>query len=114
MVGYSFMIWLKYNMLTLILTATELWLTSAVAVSTLEGLDPENPLPPITPYFVMRVGRLPLVGYHPPGGPGLAAAVAASSARARCALLANHGSIASAESLEAAVDAVEEIEETEA
>ena len=30
----------------------------AVAVSVLDGLDPEQPLPPITAYYVMRIGRL--------------------------------------------------------
>ena len=38
----------------------------------LEGLDPEDVLPPITAYYVMRVGRLPLVPYHRPGDPRLA------------------------------------------
>jgi ribulose-5-phosphate 4-epimerase/fuculose-1-phosphate aldolase len=41
--------------------------TSAVAVSCLPGLPPDDALPPITPYFVMRVGRLPLIDYAPPG-----------------------------------------------
>ena len=45
--------------------------TSAVAVSCLPGLDPEDSLPPITPYFVMRVGRLPLADYAMPGMTGL-------------------------------------------
>jgi ribulose-5-phosphate 4-epimerase/fuculose-1-phosphate aldolase len=34
-------------------------------------------LPPITPYFVMKVGRVPLVPYHRPGDPAVADAVAA-------------------------------------
>ncbi|WLQ35189.1 aldolase [Streptomyces castrisilvae] len=84
--------------------------THAVAVSCLSGLDPAGPLPPLTAYYVMRVGRMPMIGYFPPGDPGLADALEATDAR--CALLANHGSIAAAASLEAAVDAVEEIEET--
>jgi ribulose-5-phosphate 4-epimerase/fuculose-1-phosphate aldolase len=46
----------------------------AVAVSCLNGLNTDNVLPPITPYFVMRIGRLPLVAYYPPGDPELAEA----------------------------------------
>ena len=46
----------------------------AVAVSCLNGLNADNVLPPITPYFVMRIGRLTLVPYYPPGDPELAEA----------------------------------------
>lgn len=84
--------------------------THAVAWSCMDGLDPADALPPLTAYYVMRVGTLPLVGYLPPGSPHLAGAVEALDAD--CALLAHHGSIAAAPTLEAAVDAIEEIEET--
>lgn len=86
--------------------------THAVAVSLLADVDTAQALPPLTGYFVMRVGPLPLLPYHPPGDPGLAAALAGLPAGVRCALLANHGSVAAATDLESAVDAVEEIEET--
>lgn len=84
----------------------------AVAVSLLTGLDPETPIPPLTAYYAMRVGRLPLIDYHRPGDPALARALRYLPAGTRCALLANHGSIAGAVGLEAALDAIEEIEET--
>lgn len=84
--------------------------THAVAWSCRTDLDVANALPPLTAYFAMRVGRLPLIGYFPPGDPALAHELRAVNAR--CALLANHGSIASGSTLEAAVDALEEIEET--
>lgn len=86
--------------------------THAVAVSCLPGLDPDNALPPITPYFVMRVGRLPLVDYAMPGSPALEEQVALAAERSPALLLRNHGSLAAATTLEGAVDAVEEIEET--
>jgi ribulose-5-phosphate 4-epimerase/fuculose-1-phosphate aldolase len=86
--------------------------TYAVAVSCLPDLDPSDALPTITPYFAMRVGRLPLVEYAHPGSDHLADAVARAAARSRCVLLRNHGSLAAAPTLESAVDAVEEIEET--
>lgn len=86
--------------------------TSAVAVSCLPGLSDEDALPPITPYFVMRVGRLALIDYAAPGSAELERVVASASERTRSLLLRNHGSFAAAPSLESAVDAVEEIEET--
>ena len=46
--------------------------TYSVAVSCLDGLDPRDVIPPITAYYVMRVGTLPLVPYLPPGDQALA------------------------------------------
>lgn len=86
--------------------------TSAVAVSCLPGLRSDDALPPITPYFVMRVGRLPLIDYATPGSVELEEQVSKASERSRSVLMRNHGSLAAARSLESAVDAVEEIEET--
>lgn len=86
--------------------------TSAVAVSCLPGLRSDNALPPITPYFVMRVGRLPLIDYAAPGSTELEEEVSRASERARSVLMRNHGSLAAAPTLDNAVDAVEEIEET--
>ncbi len=86
--------------------------THAVAVSTLEHLDPLAALPPITAYAVMRVGRLALVPYHPPGDAELAAAVAPLAGRHHALLLANHGPIVAGRSLEDACFAMEELEET--
>jgi ribulose-5-phosphate 4-epimerase/fuculose-1-phosphate aldolase len=86
--------------------------TYAVAVSCLPGLPSDDALPPITPYFVMRVGRLPLIDYATPGSAELEERVSQTSKRSRAILMRNHGSIAVAASLEHAVDAVEEIEET--
>ncbi len=86
--------------------------THSVAVSVLDGLDPEDALPPITAYYVMRVGKLRLLPYFPPGDPTLADAVGAVAAKHSSVLLANHGPIVAGTSLEAAVNAIEELEET--
>ncbi|MEO1456158.1 MAG: 3-oxo-tetronate 4-phosphate decarboxylase [Pseudomonadota bacterium] len=84
----------------------------AVAVSCLAELDPEDALPPITPYYVMRVGKLPLVPYFPPGDTALAGAVQGAARQAHAMLLANHGTVVAGKGLEAAVYAAEELEET--
>ncbi len=86
--------------------------TYSVAVSCLANVDAEDVLPPITAYFVMRVGRLPLIAYFPPGDPALAAEVERAACSSRAMLLANHGPVVSAVDLDSAVNAIEELEET--
>jgi ribulose-5-phosphate 4-epimerase/fuculose-1-phosphate aldolase len=86
--------------------------TAAVAVSCLAGLDPSDVLAPLTAYYVMRVGRLPLVPYHPPGAAGLADAVAALARDHHAVLLANHGPVVAGRTVDEAVAAAEELEET--
>jgi 3-dehydro-4-phosphotetronate decarboxylase len=50
--------------------------TQLVAL-TLEGVwSPDDIVPPITPYFVMKVGHVPLIPYHRPGDPAVADRVA--------------------------------------
>jgi len=65
--------------------------TYAVAVACLEDADPNDVLPPLTPYYVMRVGRLPLVPYGRPGDPALAETVRLRAGASHALLLANHG-----------------------
>ena len=86
--------------------------TYSVAVSVLEGVDPDDVLPPITAYYVMRVGSLPLVPYYAPGDIQLAHAVRRFAGRHHALLLANHGPVVAGTSLSAAADATEELEET--
>jgi ribulose-5-phosphate 4-epimerase/fuculose-1-phosphate aldolase len=84
----------------------------SVAVSVLEELDPANPLPPLTAYYVMRIGRLALVPYYAPGDMALADAVRAVAGKHHAVLLANHGPVVAGASLAAAADAIEELEAT--
>jgi ribulose-5-phosphate 4-epimerase/fuculose-1-phosphate aldolase len=86
--------------------------THSVAISCLAGLDEDDVLPPLTAYYVMRVGKLPLVPYFPPGDTRLAAAVRQVAAEHPAVLLANHGPVVAGKSLDAAVGAVEELEAT--
>lgn len=86
--------------------------THSVAVSVLADVDPENVLPPLTAYYVMRVGKLPLVPYFPPGDRELARAVREFATRHHAVLLANHGPVVAGSSLSAAADAAEELEAT--
>ncbi|HJU30536.1 MAG TPA: 3-oxo-tetronate 4-phosphate decarboxylase [Hyphomicrobiaceae bacterium] len=86
--------------------------THSVAVSVIEGLDANDLLPPLTAYYVMRIGTLPLVPYYAPGDLGLAEAVRGYAGRHHAMLLANHGPVVAGSSLAAAADAVEELEAT--
>lgn len=86
--------------------------THSVAVSCLERMDHANCLPPITAYYVMRIGTLPLVPYFPPGDEALAEAVGKLAGKHHAVLLANHGPVVAGTSLAAAQDAIEELEET--
>ena len=86
--------------------------THSVAVSCLCGLDHANVLPPLTAYYAMRVGVLPMVPYYPPGDLDLARAVREMASAHHAVLLANHGPVVAGTSLTDAVYAVEELEET--
>ena len=86
--------------------------THSVAVSVLADVDPNDVLPPITAYYVMRIGSLPLVPYFAPGDMKLADAVRRFAGKHHALLLANHGPVVAGSSLAAATDAVEELEET--
>ena len=86
--------------------------THATAISCLapEGGDAE--IPPLTPYFVMRIGRrLPCVAYYRPGDAAMEPAVHAAAKVAKALLLANHGPVVSGATLTDAVHAAEELEE---
>jgi ribulose-5-phosphate 4-epimerase/fuculose-1-phosphate aldolase len=86
--------------------------THSVAVSCLAEIDPADVLPPVTAYYVMRVGRLPLVPYFRPGDLALAEAVRGFAGKHHAVLLANHGPVVAGSDLDAAVNAIEELEET--
>ena len=86
--------------------------THSVAVSCLAEIDPADVMPPITAYYVMRVGRLPLIPYYRPGDVALAEAVRGFAGKHHAVLLANHGPVVAGASLDAAVNAIEELEET--
>jgi ribulose-5-phosphate 4-epimerase/fuculose-1-phosphate aldolase len=86
--------------------------THAVAWSCLEWINPDEPMPAITPYYLMRVAPLGIVPYYRPGSAELGAAVERAAAAHQVLLLRNHGLIALGRTLEEAVDRAEELEET--
>jgi 3-dehydro-4-phosphotetronate decarboxylase len=86
--------------------------THATAISLLEGIDPTNALPPITPYAVMRLGKVAILPYTPPGSDEVVKHILALQGRSKAILLGNHGPVVADKSLDDAVAASEELEET--
>jgi len=86
--------------------------THSVAVSMLPETPAENAIPPLTAYYVMRVGKTALVPYHRPGDPLVGDAIRGLAGKYTSVLLANHGPVMAGKTLEAAVYATEELEET--
>lgn len=86
--------------------------TFATALSCLANVDPEDAVPPITPYVVMRVGKVPVLPYSTPGSSEVAPLLREKAAACAAMLLANHGPIVAGLSLDSAVYGAEELEET--
>ncbi|MEM1276370.1 MAG: aldolase [Pseudomonadota bacterium] len=86
--------------------------TYSVALSMLPEIDPDNALPPLTAYSIMRLGKVKLLPQIRPGDPAMGEAVRALGGKYAAVLLANHGPVVSAKDLDAAVYALEELEET--
>jgi ribulose-5-phosphate 4-epimerase/fuculose-1-phosphate aldolase len=86
--------------------------TYATALSCLDGLDADDCVDPLTPYVVMRNGRVKLLAYVPPGDPGAGDLIGALGGRYSAMLLANHGPVVSGRDLASAIFAAEELEET--
>jgi 3-dehydro-4-phosphotetronate decarboxylase len=86
--------------------------TYATALSCLPDTDPDDAVPPLTPYVVMRVGRVRMVPYIRPGDAAAGDAIRALGGRFAAVLLANHGPVVSGADLPNAVYAAEELEET--
>lgn len=86
--------------------------THSVAVSCLDHKPGAPVLPPLTAYYVMRVGDLALVPYYRPGDERLALAVREMAVKHAAVLLANHGPVIAGKTLNDALYALEELEET--
>ena len=86
--------------------------TYSAALSCLDSFDPSNPLPPLTPYYFMRVAPLAVLPYFRPGSEELAQAVERAAPSHHCMLLRNHGTVCAGSNLTEAVDRAEELEQT--
>jgi ribulose-5-phosphate 4-epimerase/fuculose-1-phosphate aldolase len=84
----------------------------AVALSMLPEVDEDNFLPPLTPYAIMRLGKVKLLPVFLPGDPAMGEAVRGLAGKRSAVMLANHGPVVAGKDAEAACTAIEELEET--
>lgn len=86
--------------------------TFATALSCLTDVDPQDCIPPLTPYVVMRVGEVRLLPYVKPGDERMGDMIRDLGGRHAAVLLANHGPVVTGRDITSAVYAAEELEET--
>ncbi|UYV36755.1 aldolase [Rhodobacteraceae bacterium D3-12] len=86
--------------------------THSVALSMLPDTDADNVLPPLTPYSIMRLGKVKLLPFYMPGDPAMGEAVRGLAGKRSAVLLANHGPVVAGKDLWATAFAMEELEET--
>lgn len=84
----------------------------AVALSMMADVDADNFLPPLTPYGIMKLGKVRLLPYFMPGDPAMGEAVRGLAGKRAAVMLANHGPVVAGKDVEAACNAVEELEES--
>ena len=85
---------------------------NSVALSALPDTDPDNMLPPITAYGVMKLGKVAMLPYFMPGDPAMGDAIKGLAGKRSAVVLAHHGPVVAGKDLEAACYAMEELEET--
>lgn len=83
----------------------------SVALSMMPDTDPDDVLPALTPYPIMRLGQVKLLPFFLPGDPEMGTAVRGLAGKRSAVLLANHGPVVAGRELEATVYAMEELEE---
>lgn len=84
----------------------------SVALSMMPDADPDNFLPPLTPYGIMKLGKVQLLPFFLPGDAAMGQAVRGLAGRRSAVMLANHGPVVAAKDVEAACNAIEELEDT--
>ena len=84
----------------------------SVAWSMMPEIDPDNVLPPLTPYAIMKLGKVQLLPFLMPGDAAMGEALRSLGGKRSAVLLANHGPVVAGTDVEAACNAIEELEET--
>ena len=84
----------------------------AVALSLMPDANPDDFLPPLTPYAIMKLGKVQLLPFFRPGDPAMGDAVRGLAGKRSAVMLANHGPVVAGKDVEAACNAIEELEDT--
>jgi len=84
----------------------------AVAWSLMPEADEDNFLPALTPYAIMKLGKVKLLPFFLPGDQAMGEAVRGLAGKRSAVMLANHGPVVAGKDIEAACNAIEELEDT--
>jgi len=84
----------------------------AVALSMMPDANEDDFLPHLTPYAIMKLGRVKLLPFFLPGDAAMGAAVRGLAGKRSAVMLANHGPVVAGKDIEAACNAIEELEDT--
>ena len=84
----------------------------SVALSMMPEVDVDNFLPSLTPYSIMKLGKVKLLPFFLPGDPEMGKAVRGLAGKRCAVMLANHGPVVAGKDIEAACNAIEELEDT--
>ncbi len=84
----------------------------SVALSMIPGANSDDFLPPLTPYAIMKLGKVTLLPFFLPGDPAMGEAVRGLAGKRSAVMLANHGPVVAGKDVEAACNAIEELEDT--
>ena len=82
----------------------------SVALSMMPDVDEDDFLPHLTPYPVMKLGRVKLLPYFMPGDDAIGEAIRGLAGKRSAVMLANHGPVVAGKDLESTVYAIEELE----
>lgn len=84
----------------------------SVALSMMPDADEDNFLPSLTPYAIMKLGKVKLLPFFLPGDQAMGEAVRGLAGKRSAVMLANHGPVVAGKDIEAACNAIEELEYT--
>ena len=84
----------------------------SVALSMMPDANVDDFLPRLTPYAIMKLGRVKLLPFFMPGDPAMGDAVRGLAGKRSAVMLANHGPVVAGKDIEAACNAIEELEDT--
>ena len=84
----------------------------SVSLSMMPDVNEDNFLPPVTPYGIMKLGKVKLLPFFLPGDPAMGEAVRGLAGKRSAVMLANHGPVVAGKDIEAACNAVEELEDS--
>ena len=86
--------------------------THSVALSMMPDVDEDDFLPPLTPYAIMKLGKVKLLPFFLPGDPAMGEAVRGLAGKRAAVMLASHGPVVAGKDVEVACNAIEELEDT--